>query len=233
MNHPPKKKHRDPLLPDENSVDERNLIDLKDSANLSLEDRVNLYWKENQRFLIACIAVLLLVVIGYQVMRMIKEQAEATLQAEYVEADANSALAEFARANKEKALGGFAALETADEAYTAEDYEKAAEFYELAASALQQPMLTGRARIGLAFATYYAGRTEEGLAQLNAVASDNTLAEAIRTEAAYHLAVEAHSAGRADEFSGYSAQVKNSKFAGQWQQRLQSLPVIQVADSKM
>ena len=66
--------------------------------------------------------------------------------------------------------------------------------------------------------------SEEGLAQLNAITSDASLSEAIRVEAAYHLALEAHTAGRTAEFASYAAQVNNSEFAGQWQQRLQRLP---------
>lgn len=227
MNHPPKKKHKDPLLPDDQQVDERNLIDLKDSASLSFEERVSIYWNENKGFLIGCILIFFLVIVGYQGMRIIKAQTEAKLQAEYIEADANNALAEFARAHSGKELGGFAALKIADEAYTDKDFETALEFYKLAASALEEPALAGRARIGLAFALYESGQAEKGLAELNAITSDNTLAEAIRTEAAYHLAIEAHTAGREVEFSSYSAQVNNSKSAGQWQQRLQNLPMIE------
>ena len=232
MNYPPKKKNKNPLLPDDKQIDERNLINLKDSANLSFEDRVSIYWKENKNFLIGCILVLFLIIVGYQGMRIIKEQKEAALQDDYAEADANDTLAEFVRTHSNKVLGGFAALKTADQAYTDKDFETALKFYEIAVSTIKEPTLAGRARIGQAFALYYSGKTDEGLAQLNAITSDNTLAEAIRVEAAYHLAIEAYTAGREAEFSSYAAQINNSKFAGQWQQRLQSLPVVQVSDSK-
>lgn len=233
MNHPPKKKHKNPLLPDDNQVDERNLIDLKDSANLSFEDRVNIYWKENRSFLIACIFILLLILVGYQSMRIVKEQREAALQNEYSEADAKGTLAEFAQAHSNKVLGGFAALKIADPAYTYENYEKAVEFYDIAASVLEEPILAGRARIGQAFALYRSGNPEEGLARLSAVAADTTIAEAIRAEAAYHLAVEAYTAGRMDEFDSYAAQINDSKFAGMWQQRLLPLPVVQTTDDSL
>ncbi len=231
MNHPPKKKHKNPLLPDDNQVDERNLIDLENSASLSFEDRVNIYWKENQSFLFGCVFILLLIIVGYQSMRIVKEQKEVALQDEYSEADADGALAEFAQTHSEKVLGGFAALKIADEAYADENYEEAAQFYDIAVSVLEEPILAGRARIGQAFAIYYSGNVEEGLARLNAVASDNNLAEAIRAEAAYHLAVEAHTAGHIDEFSSYAEQINNSNFAGQWQQRLLPLPVVQTTKS--
>ncbi len=224
MNHPPKKKSKDPLLPENNSVDERNLIDLEDSASLSLEDRVNIYWKENKGFLVGCILVLFLIIVAYQGMRIVKEQMEAKLQVSYAKADASDTLDEFARTHSDKVLGGFAALTIADQAYTDNDFETAYEFYTIAVSALQEPLLTGRARIGQAFALYKRGKTDEGLSLLNAVTSDNSLAGAIRAEAAYHLAIEAHTAGHKEEFSNYAAQVNDSDFAGQWQQRLKSLP---------
>ncbi len=226
MNHPPRKKHKNPLLPDDQQVDERNLIDLEDSFALSIEDRLSIYWQENKGFLIGCIIVLMLTVVGYQGMRILKEQTEAALKNEYAEADANNTLDEFARTHSDKALGGFAALKLADEAYANSDFGTALEFYDLAGAALEEPALAGRAKLGLAFSLYNDGKPEEGIAQLNAITSDTSLSEAARAEAAYHLAVEAHTAGRKAEFSSYAAQVSNSKFASQWQQRIQSLPAI-------
>ena len=79
MNHPPKKKRKDPLLPEDSQVDERNLVDLEDSESLSFEDRVNIYWNENKGFLSICILVLVLLIVGYQGMRILKEKTEANL----------------------------------------------------------------------------------------------------------------------------------------------------------
>jgi len=223
MNHPPKKKHKNPLLPEDQQVDDRNLINVEDSASLSFEDRVHLYLSENKGFLTACTFALLIVIVGYQVMRMVKDQAEATIKAEYAEADASDTLAEFASTHGDHALGGFAALKLADEAYTAGDYTEALELYSSAAAALKDPVFAGRARVGQAFALYKSGNEEAGLAELNAITSDTTLAESMRTEAAYHLAIEAHTAGRMAEFTSYAAQVSDSEFAVQWQQRLEQL----------
>lgn len=220
MNHPQKKKHANPLLPEDDQIDERHLIDLEESADISFEDRVSIYWMENKSFIIGCITVLLFVVAGYQSMRIFKDRSEMALQAEYAEANANEALADFAKGNSNKALGGFAALSTADAAYTAEDYDKALEFYNLAADVLEEPTLAGRAQLGQAFALYQNGNTDEGLAKLNAITADSSLAEAARAEAAYHLAVEADAAGNTAEFESFAAQINDSALAGQWQQRL-------------
>jgi hypothetical protein len=220
MKRPAHKKHRDPLFSDDDQIDERNLIDLEDSADISFEDRVNIYWMDNKGFMIGCVTVLIVAIVGYQGMLMYKEQAELELQADYAEARTNETLADFAKAHANKDLGGFAALITADDAYRAEDYSQALEFYGIAADAIEDGILAGRAQLGQAFALYQSGSEAEGLAKLNAIVADNSLAEAARAEAAYHLAIEADSAGRTDEFDSYAAQINNSPLAGQWQQRL-------------
>ncbi|CAA6696259.1 MULTISPECIES: tetratricopeptide repeat protein [unclassified Lentimonas] len=220
MNHPSKKKHKNPLMPEDDVVDERHLVDLEESLEISFEDRASVYWIENKSFIVGCIIVLLFVVVGYQSMRIFKDRAEMAFQAEYAKADTNGALAEFATANSGKELGGFAALSTADAAYTDEDYAKALEFYNLAAGALTEPALAGRAQLGQAFALYQTGSTDEGLAKLNAITADTSLAVAARAEAAYHLAVEADTTGNTAEFEAFAAQINESPLSGQWQQRL-------------
>lgn len=220
MKRPAKKKHSNPLLPEDDQIDERHLIDLEDSADISFEDRVSIYWMENKAFISGCVTILLLVIVAYQGMNMYKEQAEKKLQAEYAEARGNDTLADFAKAHSNKDLGGFAALLTADDAYNAEDYSKALEFYSIATEGLDDAILSGRAHLGQAFALYASGSEADGLAKLNAVTADSSLAEAIRAEAAYHLAIEADAAGRSEEFESYAAQINDSPLAGQWQQRL-------------
>lgn len=220
MNHPPKKKPKNPLLPEDDPIDERHLIDLEDSAARSFEDRMSVYWMENKGFLTGCLIVLLLAVVAYQGMRLLKEHSEHTLQANYAAADANETLAAFATAYNDKKLGGFAGLSTADAAYAEGDYPQALEYYTLAAAALNEPILAGRARLGQAFALYQTGDTDQGLAQLRAITTDSSLAAAARAEAAYHLAVEADTAGRSTEFDSLAAQINDSPMAGQWQQRL-------------
>lgn len=221
MHRPKKNKIHNPTLPeDQQQVDERHLIDAKDSEDISFEDRMSIYWMENKAFIIGCIVVLLVAIVGFQGMRVYQQHAIGSLQAKYAEARATETLPEFARANSNRALGGFAALATADEAFAESDYATALEYYRLAAGALRGNLLEGRARLGEAFARYHSGETEAGLAQLNAIAADTRLAGATRAEAAYHLAVEADVAGRTEDFERYAAQITNSPLAGQWQQRL-------------
>ena len=220
MNRPSKNKRHNPTLPDNADVDERNLIDLEESEDISFEDRVSIYWMENKGFISGCIFVLAILIIAFNGMRIYKDHAEAKLQAAYSEAIANETLADFAQAHANKDLGGLAALTIADEAYTAEDFEKALNFYSIAADALAKNVLAGRARVGQAFALFYSDKKDEALTQLADIAADSSLAEVARAEAAYHLAVEADVAGRSEDYERYVAQIQASNIASQWQQRL-------------
>jgi hypothetical protein len=222
MNRPKKNKIHNPTLPEDqqNVVDERHLIDAEDSAEISFEDRISIYWMENKAFIGGCIFVLALLIIGFNGMRIYQSHAESKIQAAYTEALASETLAEFAQAHANKELGGLAALTVADAAYAEEDFEKALNFYTIAAGALAGNILEGRARIGQAFARFYTGAESEALAQLADIAANSALAEVVRAEAAYHLAVEADVAGRAEEYARYVAQIQASPVAGQWQQRL-------------
>jgi hypothetical protein len=220
MNHPKKNKVKNPTLPEDQQVDERNLIDLEDSVDISIEDRISMYWMENKGFITGCITVLALAIIAFNGMRMYKDHSIKTLQASYATAQADGTLAEFAKANANKELGGLAALTAADEAFTAEEYETAVELYTIAADALSGNILAGRAAIGQAFANFSAGNESDALAMLNAIISNNSLPESARAEAAYHLAIDADVAGKTEEFDSLVAQINAMKMAGAWQQRL-------------
>lgn len=221
MNRPKKQKVKNPTLPEDQQVDERHLIDTEESEDISLEDRIHLYWMDNKGFISGCILVLALAIIGFNGMKIYVSYAEDKLQSAYTEAMADDALETFAKEHSDKALGGLAALDVADGAYASENYAKAAEYYSMVPDSMENDILLGRAKIGLAFATYYSGEAEKGLAQLREIASDNSLPGAIRAEAAYHLAVNADVAGDDTAFENYAEQVASSSAANQWQQRMQ------------
>ena len=196
------------------------MIDVEDSEEISIEDRISIYWMENKGFINGCIFALALLIIAFNGMRMYKNHAEAKLQAAYSEAINTETLADFAQANPNKDLGGLAALTVASQAYTAKEFEKALNFYSIAADALSDNILAGQARLGQAFANYYNGNTSDALAQLADIATDNSLPEVARAEAAYHLAIEADAAGNGEDYDRYVAQIQASPLATQWQQRL-------------
>ncbi len=222
MNRPQKNKINNPTLPEnrQDIVDERNLVDVEKSEEISLEDRISMYWMENKSFISSCIFVLALLIIVLNGMRMYKSHAEVELQNTYAEATANETLADFAQANSNKDLGGLAALTVADQAYSAKEFNKALNFYGIAAEALANNFLSGRALLGQAFANFYIGNEEAALVQLAEIAANNSLAEVARAEAAYHLAVEADVANRTEEYNRYIAQIQASPLAIQWQQRV-------------
>ncbi len=222
MNRPQKNKINNSTLPEDRQdlVDERNLVDVEKSEEISLEDRISMYWMENKSFISSCIFVLALLIIVLNGMRMYKSHAEVELQNTYAEATANETLADFAQANSNKDLGGLAALTVADQAYSAKEFNKALNFYGIAADALATNFLSGRALLGQAFANFYIGNEEAALVQLAEIAANNSLAEVARAEAAYHLAVEADVANRTEEYNRYIAQIQASPLAIQWQQRV-------------
>jgi len=203
-------------------VDERNLIDAEDSDEISFEDRIHMYWMDNKAFISGCITLLALIIIGINGMRMYVSYAESKIQAAYAEAMANDSLEAFANDYYNKPLGGLAALDVADVYYSGGDFGNAIEYYNIAIAALENDILNGRARLGLAFAIFYNGDQESGIAQLKTIAADSSLPGAIRAEAAYHLAVDADVAGDDAAFESYAAQVSNNPMAAQWQQRMQT-----------
>ena len=222
MNRPQKNKINNSTLPEDRQdlVDERNLVDVEKSEEISFEDRISMYWMENKGFVGSCILVFALFIIGFNGMRMYRSHAESTLQIAYSKAIANETIADFAQANSNKDLGGLAALTVADQAYSAKEFNKALNFYGIAADALATNFLSGRALLGQAFANFYIGNEEAALVQLAEIAANNSLAEVARAEAAYHLAVEADVANRTEEYNRYIAQIQASPIATQWQQRL-------------
>ena len=222
MNRPQKNKISSPTLPEEqqNLVDERNLVDIQESEEISFEDRISMYWMENKGFISSCIFVLALIIIGFNGMRMYQSHAESKLQVAYAEAVANETIADFAQVNSNKYLGGLAALVVADQAYSVKEFEKALNFYGIAADALATNFLAGRSLLGQAFANFYMGNEETALAQLADIAANSMLAEVARAEAAYHLAIEADLADHREEYDRYIAQIQASPIATQWQQRV-------------
>ena len=119
MNRPKKNKIDNPTLPEENNdiVDERNLVDLEDSSEVSIEDRISVYWMENKSFVSGSIILLLLLVIAFNGARIYKNFNEEKIHISYSEAKTNDTLGNFAESNSSEYLGGLAALTVADEAF--------------------------------------------------------------------------------------------------------------------
>ena len=222
MKRPKKNKIHNPTLPEDQQdlVDERNLVGADESEEISFEERLNIYWMENKGFISGCIALIALAIIGFNGMRIFKDYSQAQVQEAYAEAVESDTLADFAQAHSDKKIGGVAALAVADQAYGAEEFEKALNFYSIAVTATTGSILEGRAALGEAFARYQTGEKEAALTQLAAIASNVNFSQSARTEAAYHLAIEADVAGRTDDYERYVSQIKESPLSAQWRQRI-------------
>ncbi|QTF92302.1 hypothetical protein, partial [Halomonas sp. BM-2019] len=204
---PAKKKVKDPITgaePGKNpSVDERNLIDAAESASLSFEDRVRIYWDENRAFIIGSIVVLLVVVVGYQGLVAFQNIRERAVRDEFAlvgdDLDERKAFVE-RRGNTPQ--GGFAALSVA------------------AIEALRDSPLAGRAHMGRAISALRGGDVAEGEAMLKAIADNRDLPQAARAEAVFHLAIIALSQGDSAQLESRAAQLDAMPFAQVWQNRL-------------
>jgi predicted negative regulator of RcsB-dependent stress response len=124
MNHPAKNKKKtvDAI---EDSVDERNLIDLDEAVELSVEEKIKLFWIQNKQSVIGLLAITLVAIIGFNGASLWQDYKIEQLQARYSDAQANDTLAEFADAHSQHKLGAFAALSVADQAYQDKDFSLA------------------------------------------------------------------------------------------------------------
>ena len=227
-NRPAKNKVKDPVTGvarDPNpSVDERNLIDAAESASLSFEDRMRIYWDENRAFIVGSIIVLLLVVVGYQGLVAFQNSRERAVRNEFAllgdDLDERKAFVERRGSTPQ---GGFAALAIADEYFENGDYAEAAVFYQKAIDALRDNPLAGRAHLGRAMSPLRDGDTDQGHAMLEKIADNRNLPQAARAEAVFHLALIALSNGDSAQLEARAAQLDSMPFAQIWQSRLDEI----------
>ncbi len=204
------------------NVDERNLIDADESAEIAIEDRISMYWLENKGFVITCIAILVFVIVGFNGTRIYKDYALQKQVSEYQAAAEAEDLETFADSHSTLKLGSFAALKVADQAFEAGEFEKALQFYTQAQQNLTETPLAGRAQLGAAFSQFKLEDAAAATEILEALAANPTASESIRAEAAYYLAVSAFSEKRIEDFNAYTEQVNGFTQAIQLQQRLAS-----------
>ena len=221
MKRPRHKKNKHRTTEDEaHVIDERNLVDAEESTEFSFEDRVAVYWMENKSSVISSILFLIVTISLLNGFRIYRGYSEEKLQADYSGSLNTEKLDSFATVNPDLAIGGFAALSVADAAFEDKEYKRASEFYTLAAKSLGENILAGRAILGLAFTTYQSAK-EEGLDQLNSIASSAIYSDSIKAEAVYHLAIDALSEGKVEAFDSLVTQLNQLEVRSQWAQRLE------------
>ncbi len=203
--------------------DDRNLVRIDDSyLNLSLEDKLTMFWEKNGRaisFAVAAVAVALIAKWGFDQYAAARSRAIA---AEYAAAGDSAALAAFRAAHPTASLAGAAALRLADEAYEASRYAEAAKLYAEAAPLLTGQPLADRARLGVAISQLQAGDSA-AKATLETLANDTALARTLRAESAYHLAVLARDASASADARRWSDLALSVEPQGLWAQRAMQL----------
>jgi predicted negative regulator of RcsB-dependent stress response len=183
------------------------------------EETLRAFWEKNGKLVIIVCVVVLLAIIGRGAYGVIAAQREAGVATAYGAATTSDQLKSFASANPGHLLAGAAHLRLADEAYAAGRYPDAQSEYGKAAPILKDSVFASRIQLGLAMAKLNGGDAAAGEAALKALADDVSGAKSIRAEAAYHLAIVATAAGRADEASKLAEQVMSIDPESIWTQR--------------
>lgn len=204
--------------------DDRNIVVVdKDFSDADIEDRVWLFWKRNRTTIIGIIAVVVVVTLSFSVYDLWKSQRAEKVQNAYLSAENPQALAAFAEQYKGEALAAVAALQLADDAYRAEQYDKAAGLYAEAVPALKPaPELQQRARLGEAVSVFLAGKDPKA-EKLTAFAQDGTVYDAYRAQADYQLALIAVEAKDFLTARSWLEQLASLTQSGVWAERAQTL----------
>jgi hypothetical protein len=206
--------------------DDRNLVAVEAATAATFEDKVNLFWKNYSKLIVAACVVVVLAIAGKGLMDYLARQKDEKIGQAYAAATTNDQLKAFAAAHAGHALAGIAHLRLADEAYGAGKPADAIAGYDTAATILADGPLGARARLGRALAKLNSGKAPEGTAELKALADDAKLPKAARAEAAYHLtglAVEAGNAADAQKFVDQLTQIDPDPRSNPWSQRAMML----------
>ena len=191
-------------------ADDRNLVNVDENyPNKSDEEKLALFWKNNKGFILGATAVFVVLMVGIQAVDAMRQGQIAKTQEAYLDAVAGESLEAFAKENAGSPLAGAAALKEADDAYEAEEYAKAIELYQLAATELQGTPFAERARIAIGFAQSKSGDSAAAQSTWKNLVADANTSEAIRAEASYALAVAALAADDDASFQAAVAQLED------------------------
>lgn len=197
-----------------------NLIGAEASASSpGFEETLHRIWTQYGRMIVAACVVVLLVILGNGVFKYLGAQKEVEIRQAFAAADTPEKLKAFATAHSGHSLAGVATLQSADAAYTAGQGAEAVTHYENAAKNLVGTPLAGRTQLGRAMALILAGRIADAEAALQELADRTTEIAGVRSEAAYHLATLAQSAGRGDQVRKLTDQILQNDPASPWAQR--------------
>lgn len=195
------------------------------------EEKLNEFWTRNRRGLLTLAAVVLVAIVARGGWDYMAAQKEREVGRNYAAAKTTDQLRSFAQANAGHELAGVAWLQVGDTAYAEGKASDAATAYQESRKSLAPGPLADRAALGLAMSQLRAGQTAEGKTGLKQLADATTVSTGIRTEAAYHLASMAHTAGDDVAFKQLAEQIMQIDPASPWAQRVMTLQVSKAATS--
>lgn len=203
---------------------DRNVVVLDDkTVQPSFEYRLQQFWKNNGKIVMAVCVVILLAILGKGGWELYQAKQEQGIEEEYAASNTPEKLKAFAATHPGHSLAGVAQLQMADEAYTAGKTADALAAYEKASTILKTGPLAARAQLGAAMAKVGMGKTAEAETALKQLSSDTAQLKAVRVEATYHLASLASEAGRADDVVKYSDLIMQIDANTTWAQRAMAL----------
>ena len=204
--------------------DDRNLVAV--DANYiapTLEDKLNLFWKNNGNAVLVLIGLVVLGIIGKGGWDYLQGQKELDVEKAYAAATTPEAQKAFAAAHADHSLAGITHLRLADEAYAAGKTADALAGYDKALATIKDGPLAARAQLGRALSKAQAGKTAEATTDLKQLANDANQFKGARTEAAYQLASLAAEANQADDVQKYSTLLMQIDPSSPWTQRALAL----------
>lgn len=204
-------------------ADERNLVKKELDAELPPEERIKLWWERNRAALAVGAIVALVIVIGFQGIRLQREAFDRKVQEAWLEVTTDEARLAFAEQYETHPLGGIAWLKIGDAAYADSNFEEAQIAYETASEALVEPVFQGRARIGAAISALKNGERERARLALEQLAGDPAMFEAIRAEAAFHRALMAAEDKDTEAFERYRQLLMTLQYTQGWMSRLETV----------
>jgi len=189
------------------------------------EEQLRAIWekKENRTAVFVGCAVVILMILGWYGYKALAAQRENEIESTYSAAVSPARLRAFAQEHQGHPLAGAAFLKLADDAYTAGSYAVAIDDYSRAAATLPGTPFASRALLGKAVCQIRSDKVSEGMAALRQLAEDAARSQAVRCEAAYHVASLAFDAGNFDDVAKFTDLVMQVDAGGPWAQRSMQL----------
>ena len=182
-----------------------------------LEDRFNDFWKRHGVTIFLGIAIVAVVVVGYQTVHYLGERREAQIQAAFGAAlDDPTALLSFAQDHDGRSLGGMAYLILANRDYERGEFRQAVDHYAMAAQSLAGTPVAVRASLGEGMALLKLENYDAAEEKLRELSGDLAAREIIRAEAAYHLAVSYWQRGDMTALARALDRVEDMENSGFW-----------------